>query len=70
MGMIYKRGEVFWIKYYSGGKPIRESAGTAKQKEAERFLKDRGRCAKPRRGSHRCVSFSQADGPTRLATMF
>jgi hypothetical protein len=25
MGMIYKRGEIFWIKYYSGGKPIRES---------------------------------------------
>jgi hypothetical protein len=39
--MIYKRGEVFWIKYYSGGKPIRESAGTTKQKQAERFLKDR-----------------------------
>ena len=47
MGMIYKRGEVFWIKYYSGGKPIRESTGTTKQKEAERFLKDReGRVAK------------------------
>ena len=46
MGMIYKRGEVFWIKYYSGGKPIRESTGTAKQKQAERFLKDReGRVA-------------------------
>lgn len=46
MGMLYKRGEVFWIKYYSGGKPIRESTGTAKQKEAERFLKHReGRSA-------------------------
>jgi len=46
MGMIYKRGEVFWIKYYSGGKPIRESTDTKKQKEAERFLKDReGRVA-------------------------
>jgi hypothetical protein len=46
MGMIYKRGEVFWIKYYSGGRPIRESARTTKQKEAERFLKDReGRVA-------------------------
>jgi hypothetical protein len=46
MGMIYKRGEVFWIKYYSGGKPIRESTKTTKQKEAERFLKDReGRVA-------------------------
>ena len=28
MGMIYKRGRVFWIKYYRGGKPIRESTGT------------------------------------------
>ncbi len=46
MGMLYKRGNVFWIKYYSGGRPIRESAGTTKQKEAERFLKDReGRVA-------------------------
>ena len=46
MGMLYKRGEVFWIKYYSGGKPIRESTGTSKQKEAERFLKNReGRSA-------------------------
>lgn len=46
MGMIYKRGQVFWIKYYSGSRPIRESTGTSKQKHAERFLKDReGRVA-------------------------
>ena len=46
MGMVYKRGEVYWIKYYAGGKPIRESTRTTKQKEAERFLKDReGRVA-------------------------
>jgi hypothetical protein len=44
--MIYKRGEVFWIKYDSGGKPIREGTGTAKQKVAERLLNDReGRVA-------------------------
>src|SRR5262245_59682433 len=41
MGMIYKRGEVFWIKYYCSGKPIRESTETTKQKDAERFLKNR-----------------------------
>lgn len=41
MGMLYKRGKVFWIKYYSAGRPIRESTGTTKQKEAERFSKDR-----------------------------
>jgi len=46
MGMVYKRGEMFWIKYYSGGKPIRESTDSKKQKETERFLKDReGRVA-------------------------
>ncbi len=28
MGSIYKRGEVFWIKYYRGGKPYRESSKT------------------------------------------
>jgi integrase len=46
MGMIYKRGEIFWIKYYCAGRPIRESTGTTKQKDAERFLKNReGRSA-------------------------
>ena len=46
MGMIYKRGQVFWIKYYCAGRPIRESTGTTKQKQAERFLKHReGRSA-------------------------
>jgi len=46
MGMLYKRGKVYWIKYYAGGKPIRESTCTSKQKQAERFLKDReGRVA-------------------------
>ena len=46
MGMLYKRGEIYWIKYYMGGKPIRESTGKRKQKEAERLLKDReGRIA-------------------------
>ena len=44
--MIYKRGKVFWVKYDSGDKPIREGIGMAKQKEAERLLNDReGRVA-------------------------
>ncbi len=44
--MLYKRGEMYWIKYYSGGRPIRESTETKKRKEAERFLKHReGRAA-------------------------
>jgi len=41
MGMLYKRGAAFWIKYYLNGRPIRASTRTPKQKEAERFLKDR-----------------------------
>ncbi len=46
MGMLYKRGKIFWIKYYCGGRPNREGTGTTKQKQAERFLKDReGRVA-------------------------
>jgi hypothetical protein len=40
MGMIYKRGKMFLIKYYSDGKPIRKSTGTSKLKQAERMLKD------------------------------
>ena len=46
MGMLYRRGAVFWIKYYVNGRPIRESTGTDKERQAERFLKDReGRAA-------------------------
>jgi integrase len=41
MGMLYKRGETYWIKYYVNGRPVRESTRTGKQKAAERFLKDR-----------------------------
>jgi hypothetical protein len=41
MGMLYKRGEVFWIKYYSGGKPIRESTGTTKKLQVQRILKEK-----------------------------
>ena len=41
MGCIYKRGEVFWIKYYRYGKPHRESAKTDKESEAKRLLKRR-----------------------------
>ena len=46
MGMLYRRGTVFWVKYYVNGRPIRESTGTDKEKDAERFLKEReGRVA-------------------------
>lgn len=41
MGMIYKRGAICWMKYYSNGKPYRESARTTKKSEAKRLLKKR-----------------------------
>lgn len=41
MGSIYRRGEVFWIKYYRNGKPHRESARTDKESEAKKLLRRR-----------------------------
>jgi integrase len=46
MGSLYKRGTVWWIKYYANGCPIRESTGTEKETEARRILEEReGRVA-------------------------
>ncbi len=41
MGMIYKRGNVWWIKYYRNGKPYRESTKSKKEAYAKRLLKKR-----------------------------
>ena len=41
MVMLYKRGHVFWIKYYVNGRPVRESAGTDRETQARKLLKDR-----------------------------
>lgn len=41
MGSFYKRGAVYWLKYYRNGKPYRESAKTEKESEAKRLLKKR-----------------------------
>jgi len=41
MGMIYKRGQVYWIKYYRNGKPYRESTRSHKKADAKRLLKKR-----------------------------
>ena len=38
MGMIYKRGNVWWIKYYRNGKYYRESSGTTKKMVAKKLL--------------------------------
>ncbi len=39
MGMIYQRGNVWWIKFYRNGKPFYESSRSTKKGEAERRLK-------------------------------
>ncbi len=41
MGMIYKRGKIFWVKYYRNGKPFYESSGSDKEKAAKDLLKSR-----------------------------
>jgi len=41
MGMVYKRGSKYWIKYYRNGKPYRESAQTDKEADAKKLLRMR-----------------------------
>jgi integrase len=41
MGSIYKRGAVYWVKYYRNGKSYRETSKTTKESEAKRLLKKR-----------------------------
>lgn len=41
MGSIYKRGNIYWIKYYRNGKPFRESSESKKEADAKRLLKKR-----------------------------
>jgi integrase len=43
---LYRRGRVWWCKYYVNGRPVRESTGSEKEGEAKRFLDGRkGRAA-------------------------
>lgn len=41
MGMIYKRGNIYWIKYYRGGRSFFESAKSNKKGDAQRLLAKR-----------------------------
>jgi integrase len=41
MGSIYRRGEVYWIKYYRDGKAYRETSRSEKEGVAKRLLKRR-----------------------------
>ena len=38
MGMIYKRGKTYWVKYYRNGKPYYESSKSHKETDAKRLL--------------------------------
>ena len=39
MGSIYRRGSIFWLKYYRAGKCYRESSHSSKESDAKRLLK-------------------------------
>jgi len=41
MGSIYKRGNIYWVKYYRAGKPYFESSRSTKESEAKALLKKR-----------------------------
>ena len=43
MGSLYIQpgSRIWWVKYHVHGRPVRESAGTADDQEAKRFLKTR-----------------------------
>lgn len=41
MGCIYRRGRIYWVKYYRNGKPYQESSHSDKRRVAERLLKAR-----------------------------
>lgn len=41
MGMVYRRGRVWWIKYYKNRKPIRESSKSEKWADAKQLLRTR-----------------------------
>lgn len=46
-GYLYRRGRIWWMKYYVDSRPRRESTGTDKEKQACRLLADRaGRIAR------------------------
>ena len=44
MGMIYKRGETYWVKYYRNGKPYHESSKSHKETDAKKALETERGC--------------------------
>ena len=41
MGSVYRRGKIWWVKYYQNGRPYRETSNSTKKREAEKHLKKR-----------------------------
>jgi len=41
MGSLYKRGHVWWVKYYRNGKAFRESSKSRTLRDARRLLQRR-----------------------------
>lgn len=41
MGHIYKRGKIYWVKYYRNKKPVYESTKTTKYLQAKRYLREK-----------------------------
>jgi integrase len=44
-GRLFRRGRVYWIAYYHRGEEIRESAGSERESDARRLLRERLRTA-------------------------
>jgi len=40
-GSVFKRGAVYWVKYYRNGKAYRESSGSDKEIDARKLLRKR-----------------------------
>ena len=66
MGRLYKRGAVWWIKYYRNGRGMRESSHSTKEGDARRLLKlregdiEHGLPADPKLNR---IRFQEAGGP-------
>lgn len=41
IGSLYRRGTLYWAKYYSSGVPVRVSTGCHRESDARRFLRPR-----------------------------
>jgi hypothetical protein len=41
LGHVFQRGRIWWVKYHHRGKPIYESSGSHRRKDAVALLKER-----------------------------